>query len=140
MSDMQGSVGGKLFCITTDAVIIREGKVLLIKRSTPPFTGSWALPGGKVDIAETLADAARREAREEANIKIEVGRRIGVYDAVDRDPSKRAFTTAFLCTTKGEPRPDGEETSEAKWFPLDSLPALAFDHEKIIRDASAIQP
>ena len=122
---------------TADVVVIREGKVLLIRRRNPP--PGWALPGGFVDYGEAIESAAVRELREETGLTAVSLRLLGVYSAPDRDPRFHTITTAFLADTEGELRA-GDDASEAAWFRLSELPSeIAFDHRRIIADALARQ-
>ncbi len=123
---------------TVDAVIIKEGKVLLQKRASGMFKGSWVLPGGIVEKGEDTWGACVREAREETGLDISIVKMVGFYNDPERDPEKHAATMAFLCrpTDPGKEPRKSEEATEMKWFPLDSLPDnMGFDHEKIISDA-----
>ena len=138
MSDIRAKIGGTLFMLAADAVIIRDGKVLLLKRSYPPFEGMWELPGGIVKIDEAVAEAAKREAKEEAGVDVEIKKLVGIYDAPGRDPRGRVISIAFLCTAAGKPAFSPREATDARWFPLDSLPKLAADHNKIVGDAIAL--
>jgi 8-oxo-dGTP diphosphatase len=121
---------------TVDPVIVREGKVLLQKRSFGMFRGCWVLPGGRVEAGEDTWRACVREAREETGLDVSIVRMIGFYDDPGRDPEKHAVSMAFLCRpVKGRPRKSGEAT-EIKWFPISQLPGkMGFDHARIIADA-----
>jgi 8-oxo-dGTP diphosphatase len=121
---------------TVDPVIVKEGKVLLQKRSFGKFRGCWVLPGGKVDSNEDTWNACIREAREETGLDVSIVRMVGFYDDPDRDPEKNAVSIAFLCRpVRGKVRKSSEAT-EIKWFPIEGLPRrMGFDHERIISDA-----
>lgn len=129
----------KDFQVTVDAVIIKQGNVLLMKRNTDPFKGYWALPGGRVDTSELLVEAVKRETKEETGITIEPKKIIGVYDALDRDPRCRSISTVFLCEAIEGEITQNKEAQDIQWFLLDNLPQLAFDHEKMVRDTLAMQ-
>ncbi len=120
--------------LTVDAVIMREGKVLLVRRRHGPCRGCHALPGGYVDRGEDIKDALVREVREETGLRVKPGRMIGIYDDPGRD-RRGNVTAAFLCESKrGRPRA-GSDSSDAGFFDPDRLPpGIAFDHKKIIRD------
>jgi 8-oxo-dGTP diphosphatase len=121
---------------TVDAVIVKENKVLLQKRSFGMFKGHWVLFGGKVDTGEDTWIAVVREAKEESGLDIRIIRMIGFYDDPKRDPEKNAVSMAFLCEPISGEIQHSEEASEIKWFPLDKLPEkMGFDHAKIISDA-----
>ncbi len=114
-----------------------EGEVLLIRRASDPYEGQWALPGGFVEVGETLEDAASREAEEETGLKVEIVRLVGVYSDPDRDPRGHNVSCAYLARVReGEP---SAATDAAEVSFLDpSTVELAFDHEKIIADALAL--
>ena len=117
--------------LAVDAVLVRGGKILLVKRKSAPFKGKWALPGGLVEKGETAVQAVVREAREETGLGVRVKKIIGVFDDPHRDPRGRVVSVAFECAGRGA-EVSGSDAAEVKWFPLSSLPRLAFDHEHII--------
>jgi 8-oxo-dGTP diphosphatase len=113
-----------------------EGRVLLIRRASDPYEGYWALPGGFVEVGETLEDAAVREAEEEAGVKVEVERLVGVYSDPDRDPRGHNVSCAYLAhVLEGEPSAASDAAEVSFLGP--STVELAFDHKKIIADALA---
>ncbi len=123
--------------VTVDAVIVRtldEGdEVLLIERKHAPFEGCWAIPGGFVDMDETLADAAKRELYEETGVVVDKLYQVHTFDAVNRDPRDRTISTVFLGFANGDSLlKAGDDASSADWFSFDALPPLAFDHEQIL--------
>ncbi|MER6058894.1 NUDIX hydrolase [Streptomyces albidoflavus] len=125
---------------TADAVVLSaDGHLLLIRRRWAPFEGCWALPGGHVDADETSQAAAVRELAEETGLDVAAHefRQLGVYDEPSRDPRGRYVTVAYTATVS-EPLPPApnDDALEARWFPLDDLPELAFDHHRIITDAT----
>ncbi|MGW7521212.1 NUDIX domain-containing protein [Streptomyces sp. NPDC054796] len=112
-----------------------DGRILLIERGWDPYAGCWALPGGHVDAGETSRSAAARELFEETGLRIDAARlrQVGVFDAPGRDPRGRYITVAYstrvpVCIQVKA----GDDAKEARWWPLDSLPDLAFDHADII--------
>lgn len=117
-----------------DIILIREGKVLLIKRATDPFKGQWALPGGRVDKGETEGKCARREMKEETGLDVAVISRTGLYSNAGWDPPGKV-SAAFLVREVGGEMKAGSDASEVAWFPLDSLPQLCANHGKILADA-----
>jgi 8-oxo-dGTP diphosphatase len=132
--------------LTVDLVITtREARprVLLIRRKREPFAGSWALPGGFVDENERLADAARRELEEETGVRVstESADLEQLYTAGDpgRDPRGWTVSVAYLSRLNAaDVKPVAADDAEAVgWFPLDDLPALAFDHAMILARARA---
>lgn len=115
-------------------------EVLLITRKNPPFQKSYALPGGFMDMDETLNHAAQRELKEECNIKIDSLQQFGVYDEPGRDPRGRTLSVIFYAILDKKPNhlKAGDDALQVKWFKLNSLPKLAFDHKKILQDAQCL--
>ena len=123
--------------LAVDAVILFQDGIVLIKRDRPPFAGSYALPGGFVEVGETVEAAAVREAREETGLIIELLGLVGIYSNPARDPRGHVVSAAFLARGRGE-LTAGSDARSAQVFPLQSLPPLAFDHDKIISDALSL--
>ena len=125
--------------VTTDCVIFtfeeRQLKVLLIRRGINPFKGKWALPGGFLRNDETAREGALRELLEEAGLKTLTIGELGVFSDPDRDPRERVLTIAWYALVKPASVVGGDDADEAAWFPVDSLPELAFDHRSIIDSA-----
>ena len=128
--------------LMVDVVIPSEdGRVLLIRRGSEPFEGQWALPGGFVEIGETVEEAAAREAEEETGLSVEILRLVGVYSDPDRDPRGHNVSCAFLA----RPAPGGgdplaaTDASDAAFLDP-STAELAFDHARIVADALAVPP
>ena len=125
--------------LTADVAVLRlEGipEILLVERRDSPFAGMWALPGGFMEIEESLEEAARRELMEETGIKAGELIRYDTYDKPGRDPRGRTVTQVFVMIwkeTMGKPMADSDANA-VKWFDLTRLPQLAFDHAKIIGD------
>jgi len=119
--------------VAADIIIEIDGGIVLVRRRNPPL--GWALPGGFVDPGETVAQAARREAKEETGLDVELIDLLGVYSAPNRDP--RGIQTAgvvFIARATGAPV-GGDDAAEARVFPLDALPAdIPFDHPLVIAD------
>lgn len=120
--------------ITVDGVLMRDKKILLIKRKNEPFKGKWALPGGFVEYGEKVEDAVIREFREEVGIEAKIKKLLGVYSDPSRDPRGHTISIVFILDAKGTPKA-GDDAIDAKFFDIDKLPPLAFDHDKIIEDA-----
>ncbi|HEY66012.1 MAG TPA: NUDIX hydrolase [Caldilineae bacterium] len=131
--------------VTADVVVwlVSGGQphVLLIRRRHGPYEGYWALPGGFMDITETLEETARRELAEETGITDVPLEPLRPFDAPERDPRKRVITMAFLALLY-EPKGEvslcaGDDAAAARWWPVRELPPLAFDHDQIIAAARA---
>lgn len=121
--------------LTVDAVWIRNGRILLVRRGRPPFRGRWALPGGFVEYRETVEGAVTRELAEETGLRARPARLVGVYSGPDRDPRGPTTSVAFRMSGRGG-RPTGaDDAAGAEWVPLDRAHNLAFDHDRIVHDA-----
>lgn len=124
--------------LMVDVVIPSRAGVVLIRRGSEPFEGQWALPGGFVDVGETVEQAAAREAAEETGLNIELARLVGVYSEPERDPRGHNVSVAFLARVLG-----GElsaATDAAEVSSLDpSTVELAFDHRRIVEDALSLE-
>jgi len=102
------------------AVIVEGGRALLVRRGTEPLKGEWSIPGGVVELGETLRQAAAREAREETGLEVEPGEVLEVVDRIMRDPEHKVqyhyVLVDFLCRwVSGEARP-GADASELRWI------------------------
>jgi 8-oxo-dGTP diphosphatase len=118
-------------------VIEQQVEVLLVQRGQPPFLGSWALPGGFVDIDEPLEAAAKRELEEETGIGGLHINQERVYGDPQRDPRGRVISVAYsviLPLEKWHLVSPGSDAEKLRWFPANNLPGLAFDHQQIIMD------
>lgn len=120
--------------LAVDAVIVCGSGIVLIKRENQPYRGCYALPGGFVEVGETVESAAQREVREETGLEIELLALVGVYSDPGRDPRGHVVSVAFLAEGRGVLR-SGSDARSAEIFEPRSLPPLAFDHDRIIRDA-----
>lgn len=125
--------------VTTDCVIFgfngKKLQVLLIKRGIEPFKGRWALPGGFIKMHETAEEGARRELREETGLENAYIQQFHTFSDPHRDPRERVITIAFYALVKIQDVKGGDDAVAAQWFPLDEIPALAFDHDYILRMA-----
>ncbi len=125
--------------LTVDIVIftLKDNRlqVLLIQRGEAPFAGMWALPGGFVHIEESLEEAAARELCEETGLAEAYLEQLYTYGDPDRDPRGRVVTVAYFALIPADATvrlEGGSDASQARWFPLENLPVLAFDHRDII--------
>ena len=129
--------------VTADCVVIGQAddgsrKVLLIRRGQEPYKDCWAFPGGFLNMDETLEECARRELKEETGLTA-TGEMVELksFSTVDRDPRGRTITVAYLVEMPLTEARGADDAAEARWFPLDELPPLAFDHDEILKVALA---
>ncbi len=128
--------------VTVDVVLATREvrpRVLLIQRKKDPFAGTWALPGGFVEENEKLADAARRELKEETSLDVADIEQLYTAGDPGRDPRGWTISVAYLARVNAnELKPIAADDAEAvAWYPLDKLPKLAFDHAMILARARA---
>ena len=135
--------------VTADTVVFgydgKELKILLIKRgqereaSTTAYVGKWALPGGFLDVEKdkNIACTARRELKEETGLKLQEKefKEVGTFSDIKRDPRERVITVAHYALVKLAEVQADTDAEKAEWFSLGDVPSLAFDHDKILRDA-----
>ncbi len=128
--------------LTVDCVVFgyHDGqlKILLIKRGVAPFKGHWALPGGFVRMTETLDEAALRELEEEAGLSQVYLEQLYTFGSVKRDPRERVVSVAYYALVRliDHQTRAATDAADARWFPLDAIPDLAFDHAEILAMAS----
>jgi 8-oxo-dGTP diphosphatase len=126
--------------VTVDTIIVtreRTPRVLLIRRKHEPFAGSWAIPGGFVDMDESLEAAARRELREETGVEAAELEQLHTFGDPGRDPRGRTISVVYLARVDPrqlKPRA-ADDAAEVGWHRLNQLPPLAFDHEQILESA-----
>ena len=122
------------FRIGVFALIIKDSEVLLGRRRDIDW---WNLPGGGMEVGETVDEALRREVLEETGLQVRVGRLVGVYSK----PQKQELVLALLCEIVGGVLVETEETIECRFFPSDALPANTLPkHAERVRDAFLGQP
>lgn len=128
-----------IFLTADSAVFCSAGdmtKILLVKRKNNPYKGRWALPGGFLEDAEPLEAGAKRELEEETGLKVNALWQIKAYGAPNRDPRGRTVSIGFWTEIKSLEKVKGnDDASEAEWHDIEDLPALAFDHDQIVKDA-----
>ena len=122
--------------LTVDAVIFdRRGRLLLIRRKNAPFAGLYALPGGFVDLGETVEAACRRELREETHIEAGKLALVGVYSDPARDSRGHTCSVAFVGKAKTTRAKAGDDAASTEWVADWARAAFAFDHAAIVSDA-----
>ena len=125
--------------LTTDCVVFDErGYVLLIRRGNEPFKGSYALPGGFVDVGERVEDSCRRELSEETGLHVGELRLIGAYSDPGRDPRGHTCSVAYLARVGRAEVTAGDDAAAAEWVADWRREKLAFDHAQIIADAEKL--
>lgn len=128
--------------LTTDAIVFVKGKrlsphtfILLVQRGREPFKNKWALPGGFIEMDETLETACKRELKEETGLVVDKMTQFKTYDAIDRDPRHRTISVAYFVELENRIAvKGGDDAARAEWFPIDELPDLAFDHKQILEE------
>lgn len=123
--------------VTVDLVLftIRDARlqVLLVRRGIPPFEGRWAIPGGFVLPDESLDQAARRELEEETGVKDVYLEQLYTFGVPDRDPRGRVITVAYYALVSSDRQVSaGSDAADARWWAMEQLPDLAFDHAEIL--------
>ena len=124
--------------LTADVVLFSNDhtEVLLIQRGNEPYKNYWAFPGGFMEIDETLEQCAIRELKEETGVEIKIGElhEIGTFSTIGRDPRGRVITSAYYtCVEKKCVNPvANDDAAQVKWFKINNLPNLAFDHKEIL--------
>lgn len=117
--------------LSVDMIILKKNNILLGKRGKDPDKGHWALFGGHVEWGESVEDAVDRETKEESNLRVTKKKLFNVYSSPSR--VKQVVTMVYAIDVEGEPRA-GDDIVDVKWFSLDDLPELAFDHRLILSD------
>ena len=125
--------------VTVDALLFscccgQKVEVLLIKRGNAPFKGLWAIPGGFVELDEELKDGAARELKEETGISNVDLNQLHTFGTIGRDPRGRQITIVFIALIDKSRHSvqAGDDADQAKWFDVECLPELAFDHSEVI--------
>ena len=126
--------------VTTDCVIFgfngERLQVLLIERGIEPYKGRWAFPGGFLKMDETAEEGALRELKEETGLESAYIEQLHTFSAPNRDPRERVITIAYYALVKIQEVKGGDDAASARWFPLNDIPSLAFDHDYMLRMAT----
>lgn len=121
------------------AVILDQGRVVLVKRGQPPLAGEWSIPGGRLETGETMREGVVREVREETGLTVEPAELLGVYDRLLRDEAGRILyhyvLIDFLCLRVAGELHAGGDADDARWFTPDGLSGLSLmeDTAEVIR-------
>ena len=130
--------------VAVGAVIVDGDRVLLVKRANEPLKGEWSLPGGAVEIGETLERALVREAREETGLDVEVGPVVDVLDRIVRDAAGRVeyhyVIIDYLCRPRSSIAASGSDADDVRWAGVDELAALAPHASGDERDRKSPRP
>ena len=124
--------------VASDSVVFgydgTELHILLVERGIEPYKGCWALPGGFLQMDETMEECAMRELAQETNVHQVYLKQFHVFSDIHRDPRERVLSVAFFALVRKSDYEliAGDDANDACWFKLDALPPLAFDHERII--------
>ena len=113
------------------AVVVKDGKALIIKRGHEPRKGEWSLPGGHVELGETLLDAVRREIKEETGLDVEVGPLIELFDRIHHDGGRVRYhfvIVDYLCTCRGGTLCAADDAEDAAWVSDDELERYGVNH------------
>lgn len=126
--------------LTVDAVVFKNDgmnwQVLFIQRKNEPFKGKWALPGGFVDMNETVEEAVERELLEETGLSSIELEQLHTFSAIHRDPRGRTVSVVYWGIAEKSALPvSGDDAADARWFKVDNLPELAFDHDEVMKMA-----
>ncbi len=111
--------------IAVGAIVIDKGALLLVKRDREPARGEWSLPGGRVEVGETLREALVREVREETGVDIDVDGLIGVAERVVRDDdgdiAYHYVILDYVCAARSNALKPGDDAADARWVPVGEL-------------------
>lgn len=125
--------------VTTDCVIFgfdgTKLHILLIERGIEPYKGKWAFPGGFLNIDESCEEGALRELHEETGLTGVYIEQFHTFSEPKRDPRERVITVAYYALVRIQDVKAGDDATNARWFALDNIPQLAFDHDQLLREA-----
>jgi ADP-ribose pyrophosphatase YjhB (NUDIX family) len=124
--------------IGVGAIVVEDGRALLVKRGHPPLAGEWSIPGGVLEIGELLREAAVREAKEETGLLVEPGEILGVYDRLIRVGERVQYHYVlidFLCRRVSGDLQPGSDAEDVRWFTAEEIETLnlASDTADVLR-------
>jgi mutator protein MutT len=105
-------------------VIVKDGKAVIVKRANDPYKGQWSIPGGRVELGESLAEAVRREMYEETGLEVQVGPLIDVFERLQREDGRVRYHFViidYLCTAVGGALSAGDDAEDAAWVTSEEL-------------------
>ncbi len=120
--------------VTVDGLVAQDGKLVAVIRRNPPFQGMPALPGGFVELGETVENAVVREVREETGLETHVVRLVGVYSDPKRDPRGHTVSAAYALERTGGALRAASDAKAIVFLDPEHLPPMAFDHAQIVAD------
>ena len=121
--------------LTVDGITLYEGKIVLIRRGHEPFKGMLAIPGGFVEKDETVEQAVLRETKEETGLDAEIKHLVGVYSNPHRDPRGPTVSVCYVLKATGGKLKASSDAAAVELVSPEHVPALAFDHNKMVEDA-----
>lgn len=126
--------------LTVDAIIVDDGKIVLIQRLNNPYKDYWALPGGFVEYGEKVEHAVIREAKEETGLDIELNKLVGVYSDANRDPRGHTVSVVYMASIVGGQLKSDTDAKDVQYFEISELNKmdLAFDHKQILNDSGIL--
>ncbi len=123
-----GSVYPQFPVVAASAVVVRDGRILMIKRAKEPNKGKWSIPGGRIELGESIHEAVKREVSEECNIEIEITRLLEVADNIIRDEAGRVryhyVLIDFFARYKGGEIKAQSDAEDYRWVTLEELPEM----------------
>lgn len=123
--DIDPSADFSLPVIGVGGIALEGGRLLLVKRSRPPYAGMWSLPGGKLDRGETLESALKREMKEETGLRIQVGGYAGLLESIFPDNSKSHYVILdYFVQVLGGTLEAADDAADAQWVDLEDIRSL----------------
>ena len=124
--------------LAADGVVIKKGRILLVRRNHAPYKNCWAIPGGFMEKGETVEAAAMREVLEETGVRTKAVKLVGVYSNPRRDPRGHVVSIPYILRPLSNRLRTSSETSDVRYFPISKIPRLPTDQNRIVEDALKI--